>query len=112
MISTVSNVCLIDGPLFPSSINNKCPAIIFAVRRTANVPGCIRLLIVSIITINGINIVCAPWGTECSNISLVFSIHPNNVIHKGRASANANANANNNNNNIFYKRFKFRLISK
>jgi len=57
VIITVSNVCLIDGPLFPSSVNNKRPAFIFAVRRTSDVPGRIRFLIVSIITINGINIV-------------------------------------------------------
>ena len=55
VINTVHNVCLIDGPLFPSKINSKCPAIMLAVRRTANVPGRIRLLTVSIITINGIN---------------------------------------------------------
>jgi len=85
VISTVSNVCLIDGPLFPSSVNNKCPAIIFAVRRTANVPGRIRFLIVSIITINGISIVGVPWGAKFSNIWLVFLTHPNNInlIHKG-----------------------------
>ena len=53
IISAVSNVCLIDGPLFPSSVNSKCPAIIFAVRRSANVPGRIRFLIVSIIPMNG-----------------------------------------------------------
>jgi len=53
VISSVSNVCLIDGPLFPSSVNSKCPAIIFAVRRSANVPGRIRFLIVSIIPMNG-----------------------------------------------------------
>ena len=61
VISTVNNVCLIDGPLFPSSVRSKCPAIIFAVKRTASVPGRIRLLIVSIITINGINMVGVPW---------------------------------------------------
>jgi hypothetical protein len=38
-------MCLIDGPLFPSSVNSKCPAIIFAVRLTASVPGRIRLII-------------------------------------------------------------------
>ena len=59
IISAVSNVCLIDGPLFPGSGNNKCLAIIFAVKRTASVPGQIRFLSVSIITINGINIVCS-----------------------------------------------------
>ena len=39
------------------------------------------------ITINGINMVGAPWGTKCSNTWLVFLIHPNNknLIHKGRA---------------------------
>jgi len=85
VISAVSNVCLIDGPLFHSSVNNKCPAIIFAVGRTANVPGRIRFLIVSIITINDISIVGVPWGTECLNIWLIFLIHPNNInlIHKG-----------------------------
>ena len=63
MINTVNNVCLIDGPLFPSKVNSKCPAVMLAVRRTANVQGRIRLLIVSIITINGINMVGVPWGT-------------------------------------------------
>ena len=88
VISTVSNVCLIDSQLFPSSFNNKCPAIILAVRRTANVPGRIRLLIVSIITINFINIVGVPWGTKCSNMWLVFFIQPNNInlIHSGKAT--------------------------
>ena len=70
-INTIRSVCLIDGPLFPSKVNSKCPAIIFAVRRTARVPGRIRLLIVSIITINGINIVGVPWGTKCSNMWFV-----------------------------------------
>lgn len=81
-------MCLIDGPLFPSRVNSKCPAIIFAVRRTARVPGRIRLLIVSIITMNGINIVGVPCGTKCSNMWLVFLIHPNNIKlnHKGKAS--------------------------
>jgi hypothetical protein len=55
-ISTVSNVWLIDGPLFPNMVCSKCPSIIFAVKHTARVPGRIRLLIVSMITINGINI--------------------------------------------------------
>jgi len=68
VISTVRRVCLIDGPLFPSRVSNRCPAIMFAVSRTANVPGRIRLLIVSIITMNGISIVGVPCGTRCSNI--------------------------------------------
>jgi hypothetical protein len=39
----------------------------------------VRLLIVSMITVNGINMVGVPWGTKCSNMWLVFLIHPNNV---------------------------------
>jgi hypothetical protein len=59
----------------------------FAVKRTASVPGRNRLLIVSIITMNGISMVGVPWGTKCSGIWLVFLIHPNNInlIHIGRA---------------------------
>jgi hypothetical protein len=36
---------------------------------------------------NGINIVGVPCGTGCSNMWLVFLIHPNNInlIHRGRA---------------------------
>lgn len=68
VISTVNSVCLIDGPLFPSSVNSRCPAIMFAVNRTASVPGRIMLLIVSMITINGINIDGVPCGTKCSNM--------------------------------------------
>jgi hypothetical protein len=76
-----------DGPLFPSKVSSRCPAIMFAVSRTARVPGRIRLLIVSIITINGINMVGVTCGTKCSNMWLVFLIHPNNInlIHIGRA---------------------------
>jgi hypothetical protein len=80
-------VCLIDGPLFPSRVNGKWPAIMLPVSRTAKVPGRIKLLIVSMITMNGIIAVGVPWGTKCSNIWLEFLIHPNymNLIHNGRA---------------------------
>jgi hypothetical protein len=76
--------------LFPRRVNSRWPAIIFAVKRTASVPGRIKLRIVSMITINGISIVGAPCGTGCSNMWLVFLIHPNNInlIHKGRAKVN------------------------
>jgi len=72
-------VCLIDGPLFPVRVNNKCPAVIFAVRRTANFAGRIRLLIVSVIIIIGFSMVGVPWGTKCSYMWLVFLIHRNNI---------------------------------
>jgi hypothetical protein len=63
---------------------------IFAVKRTASVPGLIRLLVVSMITINGINIVGVPCGTKCSNMWLVFLIYPNNMNlnHTGKAKVN------------------------
>lgn len=58
----------IDGPVFPNKVNNKCPAIMFAERRIANVPGRIILLIISIHTINGIKIAGVPCGIKCLNI--------------------------------------------
>ena len=54
-------VWFIDGPLFPSSVSRRCPAIMFAVRRTASVPGRIRLLIVSMIIMKGISVAGVPW---------------------------------------------------
>jgi hypothetical protein len=86
VISTVNRVCLMDGPLLPSKVSSRCPAIMFAVSRTAKVSGRMRLLIVSIITINGINIVGVPCGTKCSNMWFVFLIHLNsiNLSHIGR----------------------------
>jgi len=32
----VNNVCLFGGSLFPSNVNSRCPAIIFAVKHTDN----------------------------------------------------------------------------
>lgn len=55
-------------PVLLSSVINKWPAIIFAVNRTAKVPGRIIFLIVSINTINGIRIAGVPWGIICENI--------------------------------------------
>jgi hypothetical protein len=59
----------------------------FAVRRTASVPCRIILLIVSMITINVINIFGVPCDTECSKMWLVYLVRPNNIniIHRGRA---------------------------
>jgi hypothetical protein len=52
----------------------------FAVKRT----GRIKLLIVSIITMNCISMVGVPCGIRCSNMRSVFLIHPNNInlIHR------------------------------
>lgn len=66
----------IEGPVFPRSVINRCPAIIFAANRTAKVPGRIMFLIVSIHTIKGIRIGGVPWGTRWANMWVVLLIHP------------------------------------
>jgi hypothetical protein len=87
-IRIVSKVWFIAGPLFPRRVSRRWPAIMFAVNRTARVPGRIRFLMVSMMTMNGINIVGVPCGTRCSNMWFVFLIHPNsiNLTHRGSAS--------------------------
>ena len=60
-----------EGPVLPSKVNKRCPAIILAASRTASVIGRIILLIVSINTINGISGPGVPWGTKCANICWV-----------------------------------------
>lgn len=66
---------------------NKWPAIMFAVRRIARVPGRIMFLTVSIITIKGIKIVGVPCGIRWANKLDVLFSHPNNIIanQAGRA---------------------------
>jgi hypothetical protein len=46
------------------------------------------------LTINGINMVGVTWGIKCSNMWLVFSIHPNNInlIHKVWAKVSVRRN--------------------
>lgn len=75
-------------PVFPNSVNNKWPAIILADNRTANVPGRIILLIVSIKTIKGISTGGVPCGTKWANICFVLLIHPKNIKLSQRGSAN------------------------
>lgn len=56
-------------------------------KRTANVPGRIILLIVSINTIKGIRTGGVPCGTRWANICFVLLIHPKNINlnQRGRA---------------------------
>ena len=54
--------------MFPRRVISKWPAIIFADKRIANVPGRIRFLIVSIHTIKGIRTGGVPCGTRWANI--------------------------------------------
>ena len=76
-----------EFPVFPSKVKSKCPAIILAESRTANVPGRITFLIVSINTIKGIKTGGVPWGTKWANICFVLFNQPNNINlnHKGKA---------------------------
>lgn len=76
-----------EFPVFPNNVNKRCPAIIFAESRIANVPGRMMFLIVSINTINGIKIVGVPWGIRWINICFVLLIHPKSMKpnHKGNA---------------------------
>lgn len=61
---------------FPSRIINRCPAIMFAVNRTARDVGRIILLTVSIHTMNGISIIGVFIGKVWVNILFVKLIHP------------------------------------
>lgn len=57
-----------EGPWFPKSTRRRWPAIILAAKRTANVPGRITLLTVSIRTMKGIRIPGVPKGTKWASI--------------------------------------------
>lgn len=76
---------LIFEIILPNRVNNKCPAIIFAVKRTIKVIGRIIVLIDSIKIIKGIKIFGVPWGTKWVNIWLVLFNHPKIIrdIHNG-----------------------------
>lgn len=65
-----------EGPWFPSRTRRRWPAIIFAVRRTARVPGRMIFLIVSIRTIKGIKIAGVPLGTIWASMCVVWLNHP------------------------------------
>lgn len=80
-------ICSALFELFPNNLIKRCPAIIFAVSRTANLPGRIKLLIVSIKTMKGIKIAGVPVGTMWDNIFFVLLIQPYDINdnHKGNA---------------------------
>lgn len=86
------NIVIIPGPVFPKRVINKWPAIIFAVNRTARVPGRITFLIVSISTIKGIKIPGVPCGTKWQNICWVLLIQPYIIKanHKGSLRVSVN----------------------
>lgn len=64
----------------PRRVIRRCPAIIFAVRRTQSVMGRMIFLVISISTMNLIRAPGVPCGTKCDNIWFVFFVHPNRLI--------------------------------
>jgi hypothetical protein len=57
-------------------LNNKCPAVILAANRTLNVIGRIKILKVSIKTINLIKTTGVPVGTRCLKFFCILLINP------------------------------------
>jgi len=64
-----------------------CPALILATNRTVKVKGRIIILIVSIITKNGISRIGAPMGAKWAIDAFGFIIHPESksIIHINKA---------------------------
>ena len=67
----ILNILILDKRLII-----KCPAIILAANRIANVKGRIKWLIISIITIKGAKYSGLPWGTKWAALFLKFFVHP------------------------------------
>jgi len=86
-ISPHNNDALSAAPWPPNKDNNKWPATMLAANRTANAPGRIKFLIVSIITITGIRTAGVPTGTRWTNIFLYWNI----IDHKIQPIQNGNA---------------------
>ena len=70
-------------------MRSRCPATIFAARRTERVKGRITLLTISIKTIKGIRAGGVPKGTRCANIALGVRMHPISIWPSHRGSAKA-----------------------
>lgn len=81
---------ILKDNVLDTKVISKCPAIMFAVRRTERVIGRIMFLIVSIRTIKGINTPGVFIGTKCASIWDEEVIHPFNIkaVQKGRAKLN------------------------
>jgi len=84
-IGSIKNISL-AATWLPKSVISKCPAIILAVRRMANVAGRIKFLVVSIKTINGIRAGGVLWGIRWASMCLGVFSHPNSIkpSHTGR----------------------------
>lgn len=66
---------------------SKCPAVMFAVSRTANAIGWINRLIVSIITSIGIRGRGVPWGRKCARDAFVLWRKPKITVPAQRGIA-------------------------
>lgn len=73
-------ILLIMIPEDPNRVRSKCPAIMLAVNRIANVIGRIIKLIDSIKTMKGIKIVGVPWGVKWEKKSLIKCQILNSII--------------------------------
>ena len=82
-----NSLFLIVGPVFPRSVSKRCPAIMLAANRIANVPGRITFLTVSIRTISGVRPIGVPAGTRWANMCFVWFSHPKIIkqAQRGRA---------------------------
>jgi len=79
-----SKICLIiiseskdmarAGPVLARRVNKRCPATMFAISRTAKVPGRMMFLVISIQTINGIRGPGVPAGRRWANMCWVLLI--------------------------------------
>ena len=71
---------------------NKCPATIFAAKRTDKVIGRIIELTSSMITMKGLNGAGLPSGTKCANIVEEVFTQANDTCpnHRGKASLRVN----------------------
>lgn len=76
-----------DLKTFAIRARTMCPALIFATNRTVKVKGRIIILIVSIITKNGINTIGAPDGARCATVCLGEFNIPDNKRDSHKRSA-------------------------
>jgi len=80
IINKIEKLILVESREFLSNVNNRCPAIKFAVSRTHSVIGRIMFLIISISTINDTKVVGVPCGTRCVSMWFVFFVQPNIIM--------------------------------
>lgn len=91
-ITTVIVILKLKLPWLPNKVNKRCPAIIFAAKRTAKVPGRITDLTDSISTITGISTLGVPTGTKWAIMWLncMTKDHTKDPSQRGKARDRVN----------------------